>query len=200
MISRSRGSLGHCFEPPSRRCPAVSATARAASSTDSAVGLQADPGQPRSSRCGDSASASIRSPVTGSTSSGSSSPAGRPSSAARLQPLAVERVRCVAEAEGDDLLRRAMRASGRHTGRCRRAPPCAGTPGADRRARRPQRPERVTETCARSHAAVDLIGREVVVEQDLSAADAGHGTHRVVGVGDHQEGEIRRTEERRGQA
>src|SRR5207247_3690001 len=40
-------------------------------------------------------------------------------------------------------------------------------------------------------------GREVLVEHDLSVADPRYRGHRVVGVRDHEEGEVGRTEVRR---
>ena len=49
----------------------------------------------------------------------------------------------------------------------------------------------------RRHPVVDRVGREVVVEHDLGAAHPVHRGHRVVGVGDHQEGEVGRAEVRR---
>jgi hypothetical protein len=44
---------------------------------------------------------------------------------------------------------------------------------------------------------VDLSGCVVVDEDDLGAGDTGDRRHRVVGVGDHEEGEVGRAEERR---
>ena len=57
--------------------------------------------------------------------------------------------------------------------------------------------ERLREARLRGHAAVDRVRGEVILEHDLGAAHARQRGHRVVGVGDHQEGEVGRAEIRR---
>jgi hypothetical protein len=57
--------------------------------------------------------------------------------------------------------------------------------------------ERRDEAGVRGDPAVDLLRRVVVGQLDVDRADAGHGAHGVVGVGHHEEGEVRRAEERR---
>ena len=57
--------------------------------------------------------------------------------------------------------------------------------------------ERLDEPGVRGHPAVDLGRGVVVVQDDLRARHPVDRRHRVVGVGDHQEREVRRAEERR---
>lgn len=115
------------------------------------------------------------------------------------QPLAVGRRRGVAERQPGEVL---DGASGRQQ---RTADPVgAGKHGLSDEVRAQvvqlrggERTEGLHEAGPGGHPTVDGLGGEVVVQHDVRAPDTVHGTHRLVRVGHHEKGEVRRAEVRR---
>ena len=87
------------------------------------------------------------------------------------------------------------RAAAGTPGRCRPAPPCAGSPRAARPARRRPGRRRTATKPARA-ATPPLISSAAKWSSSTTSArpHAGHRADRVVRVGHHQEGEVRRAE------